>query len=250
MDFKGEVAWKALKKEGFTCASGFDPLMVGNESLNLFKKAVHRVHGEVKKKGNSYPEVEITEIWEEVVKGLVEKTMIVEPDERVDYGDIAFLFECLTNPVYPMPSMKEVLHTIETLMPMGIVSNAQFFTPILMNYFLGVTDCMQNKEIDGFVPHFSSYSYRHRTAKPGTSLFEEILPALQQAGYLNHEVLFVGNDMLNDIVPASKLGFKTVLFAGDRRSLRLRQNDPRVDGVTADRTITHLEQLLTIIGAA
>jgi putative hydrolase of the HAD superfamily len=34
--------------------------------------------------------------------------------------------------------------------------------------------------------------------------------------------------MLNDIQGAASAGFKTALFAGDRRSLRLRENDPRV----------------------
>jgi putative hydrolase of the HAD superfamily len=50
--------------------------------------------------------------------------------------------------------------------------------------------------------------------------------------------------MLNDIYPARKAGFTTALFAGDKRSLRLRQDDPRCANISADLVITDLYQLL------
>jgi putative hydrolase of the HAD superfamily len=56
-------------------------------------------------------------------------------------------------------------------------------------------------------------------------------------------VLYVGNDLLNDVLPASKIGFRTALFAGDRRSLRWRENDSRTSGVTPDVVITRLADL-------
>jgi putative hydrolase of the HAD superfamily len=57
----------------------------------------------------------------------------------------------------------------------------------------------------------------------------------------------VGNDMLNDIYPAKKLGFQTALFAGDARSLRLRTDDPRCRNLSADLILTDLEQLIGYI---
>ena len=63
-----------------------------------------------------------------------------------------------------------------------------------------------------------------------------------------HEVLFIGNDMLNDVYPANKVGFKTALFAGDRRALRLRKNKQEVKNLEPDYIITDLLQLLEIIG--
>jgi putative hydrolase of the HAD superfamily len=56
-------------------------------------------------------------------------------------------------------------------------------------------------------------------------------------------VLFVGNDMLNDIYPASAIGFQTALFAGDRRSLRLRTDDPRCADLSPELVLTDLGQL-------
>ncbi len=66
-------------------------------------------------------------------------------------------------------------------------------------------------------------------------------------GIAPQEALYVGNDMLNDIYCAQKTGFKTALFAGDVRSLRLRKNHEEVQGIVPDITITALSQLLDIV---
>ena len=64
------------------------------------------------------------------------------------------------------------------------------------------------------------------------------------------EALYVGNDMLNDILPACKLGFHTALFAGDARSLRRRDGDGQLEAVAPDLVLTELGQLLHCIGGA
>jgi putative hydrolase of the HAD superfamily len=53
----------------------------------------------------------------------------------------------------------------------------------------------------------------------------------------------VGNDMLKDIWPAARLGCKTALFAGDRRSLRLREDDERCRELEPDLVVDDLSQL-------
>jgi putative hydrolase of the HAD superfamily len=66
---------------------------------------------------------------------------------------------------------------------------------------------------------------------------------IAEKGVSPASVLYIGNDMLNDIYPARQTGFKTALFAGDERSLRLRSDDPRCRGLRADLVITDLSQL-------
>ena len=63
-------------------------------------------------------------------------------------------------------------------------------------------------------------------------------------GVSPHAVLYVGNDMLNDMLPAAAAGFQTALFAGDARSLRLRETDPRCIDVSPDIVLTDLSQLI------
>ena len=53
--------------------------------------------------------------------------------------------------------------------------------------------------------------------------------------------------MYKDIYPAQQVGFKTALFAGDMRSLRLREDKAEVQGLHPDYIITHLEQMNKII---
>ena len=60
-------------------------------------------------------------------------------------------------------------------------------------------------------------------------------------------MLYVGNDLRNDIWPASLTGCRTALFAGDARSLRLREDDPRYASVDPDRIVTALSQITDAI---
>ena len=121
---------------------------------------------------------------------------------------------------------------------MGIISNAQFYTPYLFKWFL-------DSSLDdlGFHPDLIFFSYKYGYAKPSSFMFTAAADTLKVMGVPEHSVLYVGNDMLNDIYPAKTVGFKTALFAGDARSLRLRENDPRCNNHSADLIVTDLIQL-------
>ena len=95
----------------------------------------------------------------------------------------------------------------------------------------------------GFHGDLQFYSYRYGHAKPGKRLYVLAAEALELHGILPSQTLFVGNDLLNDIMPAKSVGFQTALFAGDRRSLRLREDDSRVAGLVPDVIITELADL-------
>jgi putative hydrolase of the HAD superfamily len=122
---------------------------------------------------------------------------------------------------------------------LGIVSNAQFYTPLMLEGFL-------DSSLDdlGFDAECCAWSYRLLEAKPSTRIYEEALAGLERVhGIEPSEVLYVGNDLRNDIWPASLTGCRTALFAGDARSLRLREDDPRCTGVVPDRIVTDLRQI-------
>jgi len=75
-------------------------------------------------------------------------------------------------------------------------------------------------------------------------MFIAAVEKLEKMDISPHSVLYVGNDMLNDIYPAKTAGFKTALFAGDARSLRLRENHPQCKDLSPDIIITDLIQIL------
>jgi putative hydrolase of the HAD superfamily len=221
---------------------------VGQEVHCLFD-TIEAFHAEGRKAGRDYPEVQIVEVWRAVLAELARRSVVdastvenaVENTvENADPKRLAVEYEARANPVWPMPGLRECLETLRTRgVAMGILSNAQFYTPELFPALLG-----QRAEAFGFDPHLQYYSYRHGWGKPSLRLFELARAALRDRGIEPAAVLLVGNDMLNDIYPAWRVGFRTALFAGDARSLRLRADEPRVEGVSPDVVLTELGQLL------
>jgi putative hydrolase of the HAD superfamily len=103
-------------------------------------------------------------------------------------------------------------------------------------------------EVKPFDKDISVFSYEHQRSKPDAYLFDMVKIKCQEKYTIRpSEILFVGNDMYRDIFPASKAGFKTALFAGDERSLRLRRDNPELKGLEPDYVITDLNQLLKIL---
>ena len=71
--------------------------------------------------------------------------------------------------------------------------------------------------------------------------------ALGKLGISPAEAVFIGNDMLKDIMPASVTGYKTALFAGDKRSLRLRKDHDACSNIKPDVIVTNLLDLFDFI---
>ncbi|MBN2635706.1 MAG: HAD family hydrolase [Prolixibacteraceae bacterium] len=215
--------------------------------LHDFEYTIDICHREAKKNEVPYPEIDILSIWEIVLLHARRKKLI-QFNGEANVMEMTCVFEFLSNKVYPMPGFKATVEEINQKgLPLGIVSNAQFYTPVLMNYFLG-RGVQIKEEIEPFDPELTVYSYKLGVGKPEISLFNELLPVLKNKYNLKpEEVLFVGNDMLKDIYTSSRAGFKTALFAGDRRSLRLRSDDERVKGLKPDFIVTDLKQIFEII---
>jgi putative hydrolase of the HAD superfamily len=201
--------------------------------LDEFYSAIESFHDELRKRGTEYPEVNVERLWMQVVR--------IDDIEQV--RQFATEFEMIVNPVFPMPNLETMLTALRRRSKlMGIISNAQFYTPCLFRRFLNA----DTQEL-GFDRDLVFYSYRFEVAKPSPRLFEAAAERLKEKGVQPSSVLYVGNDMLNDIYPAGQVGFKTALFAGDGRSLRLRRDDPRCKKLNADLVITDLSQLLAYV---
>lgn len=193
---------------------------------------IKRIHAQKKEEGIDYPEVNIVKIWSDILNKLKKLTPI-------QIEEFAIRFELIINPVYPMPGLGDCLHWCKNNQKiMGIISNAQFYTPMLFDWFLD-----SNPQQLGFSNKLLFYSYEHEIAKPSPSLFEKAARILINDGIKPSQIAYLGNDMLKDILPAKQAGFQTALFAGDSRSLRLRKDVPECQKLEPDMIITHLNQL-------
>ena len=201
--------------------------------LDKFHEAIKARHKELHNCGVDFPEVQIDWIWQQVLPA----------ENQINIKQFAVEFEFISNPVFPMPNLAALLGACrQNNLFMGIISNAQFYTPWLFEWFLDSTP-----ENLGFNPELIFYSYEFEMAKPSAELFTMAAQKLKSKGLVPSSVLYLGNDMLNDIFPAKNSGFQTALFAGDERSLRLRADDPRCRNLRPDLVVTDLGQLANLI---
>ncbi len=148
-------------------------------------------------------------------------------------------FELIVNPVWPMPHLNRLITASRDAgLTIGIISNAQFYTPLLFHYFCGALP-----ENLGFHPELIVYSYVFGRAKPSPMLFDAAAKRLRSRQIFPENTLYIGNDMRNDICAARAVGFQTALFSGDARSLRLRSDDSCCIDLVPDLYITDLNQL-------
>jgi putative hydrolase of the HAD superfamily len=203
------------------------------EVFKDYLEEISRVHSRLKSEGIEYPEVGIEVVWMQVL-GM----------EDLDSARrFAVEYESVFNPVWPMPYLRETLECLrEKGILLGIISNAQFFTPLLFQAFFNATP-----EELGFERDLIFFSYQYRQAKPSGYLFEEAKRLLLRWSIDPTQALYVGNDMLNDVLPAHRAGFQTALFAGDLRSLRLREDNLMCRSVKPDLVITGLQNLTEYI---
>jgi sucrose phosphorylase len=194
--------------------------------------AIRREHKRLRAEGADVPEVRIEQLW-------AERLGLDLPRARA----FAVEYEALVNPVWPMPGLRAMLDRLRQQgLLLGILSNAQFYTPCLFDCFLGA-----GPEELGFREELVMYSFRHGLAKPSPRLFGLARTRLQALGVPPNRVLMVGNDAPRDLAPAGAAGFQTALFAGDARSLR------RAEAPGAEReatvVITDLRQLPRLLAS-
>ncbi len=224
-----------------------DPVVLALQAENLqvaglnwqaLLNTIERDHDAKTVAGIQHPEVDIREIWQRTLFafGIKSDSQLIER--------LAARCETIANPCWPEPGLKTILRTLfQAKIPVGIISNAQFYTPEMIEALLEtpLRRC-------GFHPNLQVWSYEEGIAKPSPALYSIAAARLSQAlGISPQDTIMVGNDIRNDIAPAQAVGFRGVLYAGDKRSLRLRNDDPHCKRIQPDAIITSLAELGAII---
>jgi putative hydrolase of the HAD superfamily len=204
----------------------------------LLRAEIEHWHETARENGTDVPEVEISRVWKNVIERLQTLELIKPDDDPLRIERLAVEYECRINPVWPMP---DALRTIKNLKArgfrLGIVSNAQFYTPLIIDALFG-----KPLEGLGFEKELCVFSYKQLRAKPSVELFQTLEEKVDWS-----KTLYVGNDMLNDIWTASEVGCRTCLFAGDQRSLRLREKDKRCKKLAPDAIVDNLHQITEMV---
>lgn len=224
----------------YQIASGMMPRRDAEELMaRTFREGIERRHAAARDRGLPYPEVDIVAVWRDVLSAMGEAGLEPAP---VDVELLAIAYETAANPAWPTPDAAAVTAEVRARgVPMGIVSNAQFYTPLLFPALFGASLV----EL-GFDPRLIAFSYKSGRAKPDPTLFEAPLASLRDRGIDSSETVYVGNDVRNDVWCAGRAGCMTALYAGDARSFRARENDPDLKDTVPDSVITSLSELPAI----
>ncbi|MEM6776033.1 MAG: HAD family hydrolase [Planctomycetota bacterium] len=205
-------------------------------TMTEIKSAITTLNQASRSEGNPKPEIEILSVWRMVLQQHGRDDLTHDP---AAVCRLACLVEARLNPTWPMPGAADALHQLHAAgTRLGIVSNAQVFTIPIVEDLIG--DRLESR----FDLNLCYFSNRFRASKPGPLMFERVRAELGRLGYAAHQAVYIGNDMLNDVWAASQVGLRTVLFAGDARSLRQRGDHASCSALSADVVLTHWNQLV------
>lgn len=188
-------------------------------------------------RGQKPTEVDFRNIWAQVLQ----KELSLGRAKHLQQVELfAFLYAIVTHRVWPQPDLlKTIKGLAERKIPLGVISNAQFYTPIIVSYFLDCKLSFKTAIIPWFEQRLTFYSFQHGYAKPDDYFFVEAKQQLTEMGIDPAQTLYVGNDYRNDIDSANRNGLLSVLYAGDKSTCRM--NHPTAE---PDFVVTNLEQLL------
>jgi putative hydrolase of the HAD superfamily len=258
-DIESSLARKETMRDAFRLTArefgiesflGADPADALRE---MYIQEIEKTHRRKRSHGVFSPEVRIEETWLRVLRKLESRGYrpISAPGEvTLDLAyRIAYFFDDVYHAKVLYAGARYTLAGIRKLgLKQGIISNAQFYTPIALRLLLqkpGNRRTNPLKEL--FDERLIFFSYDLGVSKPNPLAFELARDRLKRTRIEPASVLYVGNDMCNDMVPARAVGFKCVLFAGDRESLTLRQNRPECVDFEPDAVIKALPDLLKVI---
>lgn len=217
----------------------------GKRGYEIYDKIVTEQLQDLKASGIPYPEPDIRIVWRNVLNQMYAENLIKTPTNDTHHTRMAVEFEARMNPIWPMPDLDETLDKLSSRgFELGIISNSQFYTPIAFEALSG-----RSLEDLGFNLNLLHWSYEESRKKPGLVFYESFLSKAKDElpDFSAENYLYVGNDMLKDVYPASELGMKTALFAGDARSLKWRKDNPRTRDLKPDIIITELKQILECV---
>jgi FMN phosphatase YigB (HAD superfamily) len=212
----------------------------------LFKKAFDIVRltggGEVKSEL----------IWDDIFKKLMTKeysydgSLYGPPAEYVK--KIAYFYHASIQGAGCYPGAVEAIRAVSDAgKKQGLLADGQCFTPAQLR------KCLRDQDAN-FDPamHFTAdlrvLSAEHKVKKPFDDLFRTAAAACRAKGVSPDEVLHVGSNVLRDIAPAKKAGFRTALFAGDKNSLRATGEQLKDPHLRPDVLLTELHQIAEVVG--
>jgi FMN phosphatase YigB (HAD superfamily) len=198
-----------------------------------------------------YPEVRSDELWQLIVRRLVKNEYQYDAPF---YGSveqlcekISYFFHASLQGTGAHPKALEALRQLRQQdVLLGFIAEGQCFSTLQVARALrkhGKLDALSEL----FDPDLEAMSYDVGARKPSERLFRKVVAQLAPRDIAPNQVLHVGPNMTNDIIPARRLGFRTALFAGDKASVVATNEQLNEPTTRPDVLVTDLLQLCEIV---
>ncbi|MDA0832557.1 MAG: HAD hydrolase-like protein [Planctomycetota bacterium] len=203
------------------------------------------------KKGD-VPEIDSVQIWEKLISRLEQKEYQYDVSF---YGDreelaekVAYFFHASLQGVDVYPGGLETMQAIIAAgFRQGLLADVQSFSlPQLLRVMGRSGKLHELTEI--FTPGCVTLSIARGVRKPSLSLYEACVDQLEELGVRPESILYISNQLTDDLAVAKRVGMRTALFAGDKTCLRARSDDLKNPEMKPDRLFTELPQVLQILG--
>ncbi len=232
-DFTGQLAGKLLEE-----------LL-----LETYSQRIIESHQHSKDQGIEFPEVYINRIWDDLLRKYFGKNDADLTSKQIGY-QVGYFYDHALQAMSLYPGIAECLISVkQAKLEQGIISNAQFYTPLRLRRLLRLSLTNPNMELDElFDDSVVFFSFEMGFSKPNPLTFDKCLHALKSKNIKTHEVVFIGNDMRNDMMAASRAGCKTILFAGDISQVKMRQEHPDCSNIKPDAIVHSALTILKCLG--
>ena len=207
-----EQARRASGKESFIATAerfGFSE-EIGIKWHTWFFEAITTEHKEQEQKGIAPAEVQVDAIWTEMIARAGGDPSVSQPRMLAAYREL------MANPVRPFSGAAQALLQLKKNgILLGLASNSQFYTLPILGKALDI------KPDELFNVELIFLSFHLGFSKPSPYFFRLIRTRALSLGLRPEEVLVVGNDCENDVLPAKAQGLQALLFWGNAQSVRL-----------------------------
>jgi histidinol phosphatase-like enzyme len=190
-------------------------------------------------------------VWESIIKRLFQKEYkfdatffgsLNEYSRKVAY----FFHASLQGTACYDGAARAMRHIIDAGLAQGLLADAQSFTTVQLQRGLSAQDGAASLE-ELLTDGLTILSCDVRGRKPSERLFRQALEALAAKDISPSEVLHVGSRIVQDLIPARRLGMKTALFAGDKASLHATPKQLKEPASRPDVLLTELEQIIEVV---
>ena len=203
--------------------------------------------------GERHPEIQVEKVWEVILKRLLQKDYKFDPGfygALNEYSKkVAYFFHASLQGTACYDGAADAMrHVAASGLRQGLLGDGQCFTTVQLRRGLSAQD--GSARLDELLnDDLVVLSCDLRGKKPSDRLFRTALEKLQAAGVSPHETLHVGSRMLQDIIPAKRLGMKTALFAGDKTSIQATPEQLKESATRPDVLLTELGQIREVVGS-